>query len=282
MTKIQVSRHSFLSRLLCGLANVRACMRRGEEHESLMSASANDPFHVVKDELVTKLESIEVKVGRFNSLLYGPGTTAGNKDFRECKKSLAREIRAAEGQLKDLGLTVEYVERDRGAFEHIDDVELGARRDFVGAARSRVANARDAVGGPRARGKMEADEKAAVAAQQGSYGARSDLEMQNTDFIHGERARTQATMQEQDENLEQLDGAVDRVHRMATEIHGELQTQSRMINEMEDELDETTEKMNFVMGKLSKLLKTKDTCQLWTIVALTVVLIVMVFLVIYS
>ena len=58
-------------------------MRRGEEHESLMSASANDPFHVVKDELVSKLESIEVKVGRFNSLLYGPGTTAGNKDFRE-------------------------------------------------------------------------------------------------------------------------------------------------------------------------------------------------------
>ena len=129
---------------------------------------------------------------------------------------------------------------------------------------------------------MEADEKAAVAAQQGTYGASNDLEMQNTDFIHGQHAQTRATMQEQDENLEQLDGAVDRVHRMAEEIHGELSTQSRMINEMENELDETTEKMNFVMGKLSKLLKTKDTCQLWTIVALTVILVVMVLLVIWS
>ena len=91
-----------------------------------------------------------------------------------------------------------------------------------------------------------------------------------------------ATIQEQDEGLEQLDGAVDRIHGMAEEIHGELSAQARMLDDMEDELDETTEKMNFVMGKLSKLLKTKDTCQLWTIVALTVVLIVMVFLVIYS
>ena len=89
-------------------------------------------------------------------------------------------------------------------------------------------------------------------------------------------------MREQDENIDQLDGAVDRVHRMASEIHGELSTQSRMLDEMESELDETTEKMNFVMGKLAKLLKTKDTCQIWTIVALTIVLIVMVLLVIYT
>ena len=254
----------------------------GEEAQGLMSGGANDPFHVVKDELVAKLESIELRVGQFNGLLYGPGTTAGSKPFRDCRKALGREIRGAEGQLKDLGLTVDYVERDRGAFSHIDDRELSERRDFVAAARSRVANARDAVGGPRARAKMDADDKAAVAAQQGDYGASTDLEMANTDFIHGQRARTQATMREQDDNLEQLDGAVDRVHAMASEIHGELQTQSRMINDMESELDETTEKMNFVMGKLSKLLKTKDTCQLWTIVAFTVVLVVMVMLVIWS
>ena len=134
----------------------------------------------------------------------------------------------------------------------------------------------------RARAKIEADEQAALASQRGAYDASGDLEMQNTAFIHSSHARVAATIQEQDEGLEQLDGTVDRIHGMAEEIHGELSAQARMLDDMEDELDETTEKMNFVMGKLSKLLKTKDTCQLWTIVALTVVLIVMVFLVIYS
>ena len=166
--------------------------------------------------------------------------------------------------------------------KEIDDAELNQRKAFVDKAKRDVASARDAVAGPRARAKIEADEQAALASQRGAYDASGDLEMQNTAFIHSSHARVAATIQEQDEGLEQLDGAVDRIHGMAEEIHGELSAQARMLDDMEDELDETTEKMNFVMGKLSKLLKTKDTCQLWTIVALTVVLIVMVFLVIYS
>ena len=64
----------------------------GEEAQGLMSGGANDPFHVVKDELVAKLESIELRVGQFNGLLYGPGTTAGSKPFRDCRKALGREI----------------------------------------------------------------------------------------------------------------------------------------------------------------------------------------------
>lgn len=247
-----------------------------------MSGAAHDPFHVVKDELTTKLRALETTVARFTGLLFGPGTTAENPSFRAAKKEVAREVRAAEAQFKDLSLTVDYVERDRAAFSHIDDAELEHRREFLRSARAQLAAARDAVAGPRARAKIEADEKAAVAAREGDYGASNDLEMQNTDFIHGQSAQARATMREQDENIDQLDGAVDRVHRMASEIHGELSTQSRMLDEMESELDETTEKMNFVMGKLAKLLKTKDTCQIWTIVALTIVLIVMVLLVIYT
>ena len=38
-------------------------------------------------------------------------------------------------QLKDLGLTVEYVQRDRSAFPHIDDRELTERKQFITAAR---------------------------------------------------------------------------------------------------------------------------------------------------
>jgi hypothetical protein len=63
-----------------------------------------------------------------------------------------------------------------------------------------------------------------VQANAGSMGARSDVEMQHTDFIHNQHARTRQVMEEQDENIDQLDGAVDRIHHMAEEIHGELKT----------------------------------------------------------
>ena len=120
----------------------------------LMASAGGDPFHVVKDELVVKLRSIEGRVATFTTLLYGSGTTHGNPRFREAKKAVAREVRAAEAQLRDLALTVEYVERDRGAFPHIDDAELNQRKAFVDKAKRDVASARDAVAGPRARAKI--------------------------------------------------------------------------------------------------------------------------------
>ena len=100
-----------------------------------MASAGGDPFHVVKDELVVKLRSIEGRVATFTTLLYGSGTTHGNPRFREAKKAVAREVRAAEAQLRDLALTVEYVERDRGAFPHIDDAELNQRKAFVDKAK---------------------------------------------------------------------------------------------------------------------------------------------------
>ena len=89
------------------------------DREPLMSTASHDPFHVVKEELVAKLEALDGRVQRFTALLHGPTSTAGNPAFREAKKAAARDARAAEAQVKDLGLTVEYVERSRASFAHI-------------------------------------------------------------------------------------------------------------------------------------------------------------------
>ena len=88
-------------------------------------------------------------------------------------------------------------------------------------------------------------------------------------------------MRQQDETLEELDGAVDRVGVLAGTINEELAVQNKMIDELGEDLDEAEERMGAVMGKLSKLLKTKDGCQLWTIISLTLVLVVLCGLVFY-
>ena len=53
-----------------------------------------------------------------------------------------------------------------------------------------------------------------------------------------------------------------------------------MLGEVERDMDETSEKMNFAMKKLQKLLKTKDNCQIWTIVVLVIVLVLVLLLLI--
>ena len=138
--------------------------------------ASQDPFYVVKEELIKKLESIAGKVDRFQNLLWN-SNTAGSADFKEARKQLSREVKAAEGQLKDLEMTVDLVERDRSAFAHIDDREFEDRKSFVQDAKLQTKQFRDVVSGPETRQKIDSDEKEHLAATRGNYGASSDIEM---------------------------------------------------------------------------------------------------------
>ncbi len=105
---------------------------------------------------------------------------------------------------------------------------------------------------------------------------------ENTNFLHDQGAQATVMMRRQDETLDDLDRAVDRVGNMAQDINVELGVQNKMLDELEEDLDDAEERLGVVMGKLGKLLKTKDGCQLWTIVALVIVLVILTGLVFYT
>ena len=78
-----------------------------------------------------------------------------------------------------------------------------------------------------------------------------------------------------------LDIAVGNLHEKATVIKEEAELQNKMLDNLGNDLDDAGQKMGVVMGSLSKLLKTKDGCQIWTIVILAVILIILVALIIW-
>ncbi len=65
----------------------------------------------------------------------------------------------------------------------------------------------------------------------------------------------------------------------AKDIQYEIHEQQRVIDHTKKNMDETKVRMNFVMGKLSRLLKTKDSGMLYTICVLMLILIGMLFLI---
>lgn len=54
-----------------------------------------------------------------------------------------------------------------------------------------------------------------------------------------------------------------------------------MLNEVDRDMDEASDAMGMMMGKLGKLLKTKDNCQIWSVIILTLTLIALIFAVLY-
>lgn len=132
---------------------------------------------------------------------------------------------------------------------------------------------------PAVRRKMEEDEikhrSTASSGLDGSSSGNAALERDNEAFVGTQHQRAKQMIREQDDQLEALDSAVGRLGGMASTINEELKDQNRLLKSVDDDLEEAQAKMNFVMAQLSKLLKTKDGCQLWTIIVLAVILILL-------
>ena len=128
---------------------------------------------------------------------------------------------------------------------------------------------------PAVRRKMEDDESRA------KYTEPTAIERENASFVREQKGQTQTIMGQQDVQLTVLGEAVDRLHGVGSTINAELKEQNSKLDDLGRDIEEAESRMTFVMSKLQKLLKTKDGCQIWTIVILAVVLIVLVACVIF-
>ena len=197
---------------------------------------------------------------------------------------LKRHMKGAEATLRDVHTTVQAVETDRSKFSHIDEAQLYERRALVNTSRDRIAKAKDEMNSENVRLKLLEDErnKAIRRSGDGLLGATTDEERRNTDFVMDSQAQTSLLMQEQDETLDELGEAVTRVGEMAGNINDEINLQNKMLEEMDEDMTDAEEQLGMVMGKLGKFLKTKDKWQLRTILFLSLTVVILFFLVIYT
>lgn len=133
---------------------------------------------------------------------------------------------------------------------------------------------------PAVRRKMEDDENKGKrdsfdGAGGGVSRASLDREKENETFIKDQQQATKAAIKAQDVNITVLDQGVDRLHLIARDINSELKEQDKMLDDLSKDMDTAENKMNTVQAALSKLLKTKDGCQIWTIVILALILIIL-------
>lgn len=187
--------------------------------------------------------------------------------------------------MRDVQTTVQLVESDRQKFVHIDDSQLYERKSLVNSSQERLARAKEEMNSDSVKLKILNDERNRAmrrAGDNGMLGATTDRERENTSFIIDNQAQTSLLMQHQDETLDELGEVVTRVGEMAGNINEEINQQNKMLNEMEEDMTNVEEELGVVMGKLGKFLKTKDKWQLRTILGLSLTVLILFFLVIYT
>lgn len=158
--------------------------------------------------------------------------------------------------------TVMAVESGRARFAHVDDTELGARKDFVKARERELDELAAVVSGPEATEKKAADrelterkrrerEVASGVSAESAYARAHDAS------IAEHRAQQQELMRKQDEDLSAIEGSVVRLGEMAKVINVELGDQERMLDDLDKEVDVAQSNLDRAIGAIQKLLKSK-------------------------
>lgn len=108
------------------------------------------------------------------------------------------------------------------------------------------------------------------------------INSENTNFVRDQKLQTKSLLAEQDVAVTKLGSAVDRLGQVGKGIQEELIEQGALLDNLETEVNEASGRLGQVQLALGKLLKTKDSCQIWTVVILTLILIILVALVIWT
>jgi len=247
----------------------------------LINRKMEDLFYTVRDEIQNQVEKLKVKHERFLDLVRN--TNTGTSEFKELRKGMVKDIRNAEKNMSALEGSVDMVEKNRPKFPQIKDPELASRKKIVKNLKDSINDVKTSMDSTAVRRKLEDDEnRSNRSAYDENVKGMGTVERENTQFISDQKLQVKDQIKQQDKALDNLGKAVDKLEVIGRDINQELSEQNVMIGKLENEIDDAQDRMNVVQAALSKLLKTKDGCMIWTIVILAVILVILVALVIWT
>jgi len=243
-----------------------------------------DPFYVVKEEVLQSLQGVTTLYDRWKELLETTNTSS-NEEFKWTANELKSGLRSIEWDITDLEETVGIVENNQAKFK-IDNHELQTRKDFIQSTKSKIQLIKEDLQSTRTRGKMENDQKNTLVSSKRTSDKfsrlQNELEKDNTDFIGAQTQRQEFIIKEQDEHLDTLSMTVGRLKDMGSTIGNTIQETTGLVEELNVEVDKTDSGIRGAVNRVSKLLdSTKDSTQWCIIIFLVLALVALIVVIFY-
>jgi DNA repair exonuclease SbcCD ATPase subunit len=100
--------------------------------------------------------------------------------------------------------------------------------------------------------------------------------------IQSETESSQMNIQEQDAILEDMESSLKRLSAYASDIGTEVGDQNAMLEQFQNEIDDTQNELNNQNNKLTRLLNKSHMWKYWCIAFLVVLCIILLFLIMYA
>ncbi|ELR16756.1 syntaxin 6, putative [Acanthamoeba castellanii str. Neff] len=197
-----------------------------------------DPFYVVKEEVVQSVNGARTLYGRWQELL-DTTNTAEDEEFKWTTHELKRGNRAK---------------------FRMNEQEVADRRKFVTDTRATVAQMKKDIDNPVTRAKVERDQRSSlIPTTMGTpRTSREKLEAairdDNEAFIQAQQVRQTQMRQEEEEHLDHLEKGLGKLSEMSLTIHEELEDQDELLDKFQNEVASTTNRVSAGIKKISELI----------------------------
>ncbi|XP_075542653.1 syntaxin 6 isoform X2 [Dermacentor variabilis] len=208
--------------------------------------SLEDPFFVVKDEIVKAIANNKTLFERWNQY-QDPSSLPSKEDIDWTTSELRKGLRSIEWDLEDLEETVAIVEKNPKKFK-IDEKEIKSRKAFIEQSKNEVKCMKEAILESKAKNKKM-------------------------------RPSSMELMVTQDEELEGIQTSVGTLKSMSKQIGNELDEQSVMLDDLGHDMDNAESKIDGALKKMAKVLHMSNDRRQWMAIgALSGVMVVVVAL----
>ncbi|CAA7407061.1 unnamed protein product [Spirodela intermedia] len=244
--------------------------------------SAQDPFYIVKEEIQ---ESIDKLQDSFRQWKQSPSNTG---EYVHLTRELLGSCESIEWQVVELDKAITVAAKDP-AYYHIDEVELDKRSRWTSNARNQVSTVKKALDVARDRSKL------LVSSTDGKHremmrlpndihlgGKSNSYEGEdNDDFISSESDRQSLLIKKQDEELDQLSVSVQRIGGIGLTIHEELIGQDKILEDLNSEMETTSNRLDFVQKKVAMVMKKASAKGQFMMILFLIVLCIVLFVLVF-
>jgi len=238
-----------------------------------------DPWISVKDEVQQTLKQTDEHYERWQVLVSQPG--AGDEDELDwTKKELLANVKSIGWDLDEMSDAISAMESNPGRFK-VTASEVSARKGFVAKTKAHIAEIQSRVNGAAAKAKESAAKRSALMG--GGTTSRyaklqAEAESSNDAFIDDQAQKQEMIMREQDSQLEEVGATIGVLKHMGTVIGDELEDQNQLLDELDDMVVSTSERVKRTIQKVDNVLAIskdgKQSCMICVLVIALIILIV--------
>jgi len=243
-----------------------------------MRPQSQDPFDVARFEVDATIKKVQFMHKEWKRLL-DQQNTSESQQFKDLHAEISGELQMLDYDIQEVARSIQMVEQNRDKFR-LSDTELSARQAFVKKCQEGLQEVQSDLSSRRASSKMEEDRRQSLLShrqkEQDEQQRRSAMDAEG--YYAQEQMLQRQLIGQQEDELVELSKATLRVGQVALTINGELQTHVKMLEELNEDIDEQTHRMGILMKGVSSVLKTSNKCQTFGLIGLIVLFVVEVWL----